>query len=225
MPFSPEADRGLKCSEHQYANRKRDCCLQKVVTFLAYGDPLGMSLTCSALCLSALTAAVLGIFVKHRDTAIVKGNNRTLSCVLLLSLTFCFLCSLLFTGRPNTATCILQQRALGVVFTVAISTVLAKTITVVVDFKVTAPDERMRQWLLSGAPNFVIPICSFIQLNLCGVWLGTSPPFIDTDTHSTRPHHHRVHQGLRHCLLLCPGVPGLLGPGEVLLGFPGQEPA
>ncbi|XP_048666989.1 vomeronasal type-2 receptor 116-like, partial [Marmota marmota marmota] len=135
-------------------------------------------------CFSALTAAVLGVFVKHRDTPIVKANNRALSYILLISLTFCFLCSLLFIGRSSTATCILQEATFGLVFTVAVSTVLAKTVTVILAFKVTAPGRRMRRWLVSGAPNFIIPSCSLIQLTLCGVWLGTSPPFVDTDTHS-----------------------------------------
>ncbi|ELV12854.1 Vomeronasal type-2 receptor 26 [Tupaia chinensis] len=42
----------------------------------------------------------------------------------------------------------------------------------------------MRNLLLSGAFNSVIPICSLIQVVICGIWLGTSPPFIDIDTHS-----------------------------------------
>uniref|UniRef100_A0A8C6A1A4 G-protein coupled receptors family 3 profile domain-containing protein n=1 Tax=Marmota marmota marmota TaxID=9994 RepID=A0A8C6A1A4_MARMA len=179
-----DMDQCVKCPAHQDANTEQTTCLQKAVTFLAYEDPLGKTLACSALCFSALTAAVLGVFVKHRDTPIVKANNRALSYILLISLTFCFLCSLLFIGRPSTATCILQETTFGLVFTVAVSTVLAKTVTVILAFKVTAPGRRMRRWLVSGAPNFIIPSCSLIQLTLCGVWLGTSPPFVDTDTHS-----------------------------------------
>ncbi|MBZ3876156.1 Vomeronasal type-2 receptor 116 [Sciurus carolinensis] len=110
-----------------------------MVTFLAYQDPLGMVLACTALCLSALTAAVLGVFVRHQHTPIVKANNWALSYILLISLTFCFLCSLLFIGRPNTATCTLQPIAFGLVFSVAVSTVLAKTLTVILAFKFTAP--------------------------------------------------------------------------------------
>uniref|UniRef100_A0A8C4KXL6 G-protein coupled receptors family 3 profile domain-containing protein n=1 Tax=Equus asinus TaxID=9793 RepID=A0A8C4KXL6_EQUAS len=163
-------------------------CLQKAVTFLAYEDPLGTAPACTALSFSGLTAVVLGVFVKHLDTLTVKVNNRTLSYILLVSLTRCFLCSLLFISRPNTATCILQQITFGVVFTVAVSAVLAKTLTVLVAFKVTAPGRRMRQWSVSGAPNFIIPVCSFIQLSLRGVWLGTSPPFIDMVAHSEQGH-------------------------------------
>ncbi|XP_062062768.1 vomeronasal type-2 receptor 116-like [Lepus europaeus] len=183
-----DMDQCMKCADHQYANVERNQCLQKAVTFLGYEDPLGKSLACTALGFSVLTVLALGIFVKHRDTPIVKANNRVLSYILLISLTFCFLCSLLFIGRPNTATCILQQTTFGMVFTVAVSTVLAKTITVVLAFKITAPGRRIRHLLVSGAPNAVIPICSLIQLTLCGIWLGTSPPFIDTDVHAEYAH-------------------------------------
>nr|XP_013001863.2 vomeronasal type-2 receptor 116-like [Cavia porcellus] len=178
----------VKCPDHQYANTARIQCLQKSVTFLAYEHPLGKMLAGTALSFTVLTAVVLGLFVKHRDTPIVKANNRALSYTLLISLTFCFLCSLLFIGRPNTASCILRQTTFAVVFTVAVSTVLAKTVTVVLAFKVTAPGRRMRQLLVSGAPNYIIPICSLIQLTLCGVWMGTNPPYIDTDAHSEHGH-------------------------------------
>ncbi|KAM5238797.1 vomeronasal type-2 receptor 116-like [Ctenodactylus gundi] len=176
------------CADHQYANTARNRCLTKLVAFLAYEDPLGEALAGTALCLTVLTILILGLFVKHRDTPIVKANNRSLSYILLISLTFCFLCSLLFIGRPNVATCILQQTAFGIVFTVAVSTVLAKTITVVLAFKVTDPGRRVRRWLVSGAVNSIIPICSLIQLTLCGIWMGTNPPFIDTDAHSEHGH-------------------------------------
>ncbi|XP_069859382.1 vomeronasal type-2 receptor 116-like [Dipodomys merriami] len=178
----------VKCADHQYANTHRNRCLLRDATFLALEDPLGMALACMALCFSLLTAAVLGIFVKHQDTAIVKANNQTLSYILLISLIFCFLCSLLFVGRPNTVTCILQQITFGVVFTVAVSAVLAKTVTVVLAFTAISPGRRMRWLLISGAPNFIIPICTLIQVTLCGLWLGTSPPFVDTDAHSEHGH-------------------------------------
>ncbi|XP_048200594.1 vomeronasal type-2 receptor 116-like, partial [Perognathus longimembris pacificus] len=178
----------VKCPDHLYANTERNQCLLRAESFLAHGEPLGMTLACMSLCLSILTAAVLGIFVKHQDTPIVKANNRTLSYILLISLIFCFLCSLLFIGRPDTVTCIMQQVTFGVVFTVGVSTVLAKTVTVVLAFKATSPGRRMRWMLVSGAPNFIIPICTLIQVTLCGIWLGSSPPFVDTDAHSEHGH-------------------------------------
>ncbi|KAK7809198.1 hypothetical protein U0070_025607, partial [Myodes glareolus] len=178
------ADQCVRCPEEQYANTEQNHCLQKDVIFLSFDDSLGSALSCMALCLSVFTALILGVFVKHQDTPIVKANNLILSYILLISLIFCFLSSLLFIGYPSSATCILQQTTYGVVFTVAVSTVLAKTITVVLAFKATAPGRRMTWLLVSGAPNYIIPICTIIQIILCAIWLGASLPSVDIDAHS-----------------------------------------
>ncbi|XP_062035315.1 vomeronasal type-2 receptor 116-like [Lepus europaeus] len=183
-----DAEQCIPCADHEYPNMERNHCLPKLVTFLDFEESLGMALACMALCFSVLTAAVLWVFVKHRDTPIVKANNRTLSYILLIALLLCFLCSLLFLGRPNTATCLLRQITFGLVFTVAVSTVLAKTITVILAFKFTKPGRTVRRLLVSGASNSLIPICFLIQLALCGIWLGISPPFIELDTHSEHGH-------------------------------------
>uniref|UniRef100_A0A8C6I567 Vomeronasal 2, receptor 70 n=1 Tax=Mus spicilegus TaxID=10103 RepID=A0A8C6I567_MUSSI len=181
-------DQCVKCPENQYANEDHTLCLEKVVAILDYRDPLGKALAGFALCFSVLTSVVLGIFLKNRDTPIVKANNQTLSFVLLISLIFCFICSLLYIGHPTMVICILQQTTFAIVFTVATSTILAKTVIVVLAFKITVPGRRMR-WLLEiGAPKYIILICTIIQLILCGIWLGTSPPFVDADVHMVHGH-------------------------------------
>ena len=181
-------DQCVKCPEDQYANAEHIHCIDKAVSFLSYEDPLGMALTLIALGFSALTSVVLGVFMKNHDTPLVKANNRNLSYTLLVSLIFCFLCPLLFIGYPNTAMCILQQITFGVVFTVAVSTVLAKTVTVLMAFKVITPGKRVIYYLISGAPNFIIAICTLIQIILCAIWLGVAPPSIDIDDKNYHGH-------------------------------------
>ncbi|XP_057620675.1 vomeronasal type-2 receptor 116-like, partial [Chionomys nivalis] len=176
------------CPIQEYPNPERNKCLQKSVTFLSFDDSLGMALACTALCLSVSTAVVFGIFLKHQDSPIVKANNRTLSFILLISLLLCFLCPFLFIGQPNTASCILQQITFALVFTLALSTVLAKTITVILAFRIMTPGRTMRRLFVSGIYNSVIPICILIQLILLGFWLGTSPPYVEEDAHSEHDH-------------------------------------
>uniref|UniRef100_A0A8D1PAP0 G-protein coupled receptors family 3 profile domain-containing protein n=1 Tax=Sus scrofa TaxID=9823 RepID=A0A8D1PAP0_PIG len=178
------AEQCVQYPDQEYPNRGRNRCLPKVVTFLAYEDSLGMALVCMALCFCAITAGVLWVFVQHRDTPIIKANNKALSYVLLISLLLCFLCPLLFIGRPNIATCTLRQITFAAVFTVAVVTVSAKTLTVILAFKVMKLGRTVRRLLAAGASNYVIPICSLIQVIICGAWLGTSPPFLEIDTHS-----------------------------------------
>ena len=149
--------------------------------FLSYEDPLGMAITLIAFCSSAFTAVALCVFVKHHDTPIVKANNRILSYLLLISFMFSFLCSFFLIGHPNRVTCILQQITFGIVFTVAVSAVLAKTITVVLAFEIPDPGRRLRNFLVSGTSNYIIPICSLFQCILCAIWLSVSPPFVDID--------------------------------------------
>jgi vomeronasal 2 receptor len=74
------------------------------------------------------------------------------------------------------------------VFTVTASTVLAKTITVVLALKVTVPGRRLRGMLVSGTSNYIITICTMIQLIICGIWLRTSPSFVDADVHMVHGH-------------------------------------
>ncbi|ELW62406.1 Vomeronasal type-2 receptor 26 [Tupaia chinensis] len=179
-----DAKQCTQCPAQEYSNIERTHCLPKRVTFLAFEDALGTTISCMALCFFVLTAVVLGVFVKHRDTPIVKANNQALSFILLISLLPCFLCSLLFIGHPNTATCVFQQLTFGLVFTVAVSTILAKTITVILAFKARKPGRTMRCLLVSRVSNSIISICSLIQMIICGIWLGTSPPFVDIDSHS-----------------------------------------
>jgi vomeronasal 2 receptor len=162
-------DQCVRCPEDKYAKTEKNHCIHKAVLFLSYDDPLGMTLALMAFCFSVFTVLALGVFVKHHNTPIVKANNRTLSYILLVSLLFCFLCSFFFIGSPNSATCILQQITFGLVFTMAVSTVLAKTITVVMAFKVTVNEGIMRHFLVSGAPKYIIPITILIQIILCAI--------------------------------------------------------
>ncbi|XP_007497368.2 vomeronasal 2 receptor 644 isoform X1 [Monodelphis domestica] len=179
-----DTEQCLKCPEDQYPSKEKDRCLPKTVTYLAYEETLGMALAAVALSLSLLTTLVLGIFVMHRDTPIVKANNRSLSYTLLTSLTLCFLSSLLFIGRPTPATCLLRQTTFAIVFTVTIASILAKTITMVLAFRATKQVSKLRRLMGTRVSYFLIFICTLIQMCLCGIWLGTYPPFLEKDTHS-----------------------------------------
>ncbi|XP_054850281.1 vomeronasal type-2 receptor 26-like [Eublepharis macularius] len=178
-----DMDDCFECPEDQYASRNQDQCFPKTLNFLSFSEPLGITFVFLALSCSLGTSLVLGIFVKNHDTPIVKANNRALSYSLLVALLLCFLCSLLFIGRPQPVTCCLRQTAFAIIFSMAISCVLAKTMTVVLAFMATKPGSQLRKWTGRRLTNSVL-CCSFIQAMICFLWLCTSPPFPDLDTHS-----------------------------------------
>ncbi|XP_060137341.1 vomeronasal type-2 receptor 26-like [Zootoca vivipara] len=173
----------FQCPADQYSNKNRDACITKIRNFLSYKEPLGISLASVAVFLSIITAVVLGIFIKHKDTPIVKANNRDLTYTLLLCLLFCFLSSLLFLGQPCIVTCFLQQPTFVIIFSLAVSCILAKTITVVTAFMATRPGSSVRKWVGKRLAIFIVLTCSLIQASICTMWLATSAPFPDLDFH------------------------------------------
>ncbi|CAN2390174.1 vomeronasal type-2 receptor [Pristimantis euphronides] len=129
------------------------------------------------------TSTIFGIFILFRNTPVVRANNQTLSFVLLASIMLSFLCVFLFLGRPTHVTCMLRQTSFGIIFSVAISSILAKTILVYMAFKATKPGSSWRKFIGVNVTNGLVFFCSFLQVVHSIIWLSTSPPFPEMNTH------------------------------------------
>uniref|UniRef100_A0A8C5ME06 G-protein coupled receptors family 3 profile domain-containing protein n=1 Tax=Leptobrachium leishanense TaxID=445787 RepID=A0A8C5ME06_9ANUR len=175
-----------KCPWDMWPNTQKDQCVPKAVDYLSYEEPLGMALASTSVSSSVIPVSILSLFVHYKNTPIVRATNYTLSCVLLISLSLCFLSSLAFIGYPQTEKCLLRQAAFGMVFTICVSCILAKTIMVVFAFMATRPGSNLKKWTNPRVSYMIINVCSFLQLILCIVWLSRSPPFTQYNT-QTQP--------------------------------------
>ncbi|XP_072263038.1 vomeronasal type-2 receptor 26-like [Pyxicephalus adspersus] len=173
------------CPESEWPNDTKNICVSKVVEYLSYEkDVLVIIFSVSSILFAATSVFILGLFFWFRSTPMVKANNRNLSFILLCSLTLSFLSMFLFLGRPVDITCMLQQIFFGIVFTISVSSILAKTIMVFIAFKASRPGSSCRKWVGVKLPNTVMLFCSSIQVINGILWLSISPPFQEYDMHS-----------------------------------------
>ncbi|XP_068125038.1 vomeronasal type-2 receptor 26-like [Hyperolius riggenbachi] len=180
-----DSENCMKCRYEEWSNEKKDLCVPKLVVFLSYtDDTIAAVYSSSSVLFCLLTCLILGMFVHYNDTPIVKANNRNLSYLLLVSIMLSFLCVFLFLGRPSDVTCRLRVTTFGVIFSVAISSLLAKSIIVCVAFKATKPGNSWNKWMGTKLSNSVISVCSIVQIKICAIWLSTCPPFQEEDTHT-----------------------------------------
>ncbi|XP_040214951.1 vomeronasal type-2 receptor 26-like [Rana temporaria] len=180
-----DSENCMKCPDDEWPNEKKDRCVPKLVEFLSYTDDTIVVIFSPVSIVSCLlTGLILGIFIHYRDTPIVKANNRNLSYLLLVSIMLSFLCVFLFLGRPVDITCMLRVTSFGVIFSVAVSSLLAKSIMVCIAFKATKPGSPWRKWMGAKLPYGIIFVFSLVQVIICVSWLSTNPPFQNQDTHS-----------------------------------------
>ncbi|XP_069072170.1 extracellular calcium-sensing receptor-like [Pleurodeles waltl] len=167
----------IKCPWDQWPNAKQDQCIPRTIEVLSYEEPLGLTLAATTIFSSIFPLAVLALFIHQRHTPIVKANNRSLSYLLLLSLTLCFLCSLTFIGYPTPEKCLLRQATFGIIFALCVSCILAKTVMVVIAFNATKPNSDLRKWVGPKLSYSIISACTLIQVFLCVTWTIFTPPF------------------------------------------------
>ncbi|XP_077397419.1 vomeronasal type-2 receptor 1 [Festucalex cinctus] len=114
------------CSGDHWSNDAHDACVPKVIEFLAFGEPLGITLIVIAAFGALVTIAVVVVFVVHVGTPLVKANDALLSFSLLFSLMVTFLCSIVFLGEPQRWSCMTSQVALALGFALCLSSLMGK---------------------------------------------------------------------------------------------------
>ncbi|MEQ2208067.1 hypothetical protein XENOCAPTIV_024299 [Xenoophorus captivus] len=167
----------FSCPEDYWSSPQRDHCVPKKTEFLSYQEPLGICLTAASLLGTFICTVVLGIFIYHRSTPIVRANNSELSFNLLLSLKLCFLCSLLFIGRPRLWTCQLRHASFGISFVLCVSCILVKTMVVLAVFKSSKPGgEASLKWFGVSQQRGTVLVLTSVQAAICTAWLISFSP-------------------------------------------------
>ncbi|XP_073342333.1 extracellular calcium-sensing receptor-like [Pagrus major] len=166
-----------RCPSEFWSNIEQTACVPRQLDFLAFNETLGITLTTAAVSGAAVTTAVFVVFIFYHKTPMVRANNSELSFLLLLSLKLCFLCSLVFIGRPSVWSCRFQQAAFGISFVLCVSCLLVKTLVVLAVFRSARPGaETLMKWFGPGQQRGSVCLFTSVQVIICAIWLSVSPP-------------------------------------------------
>ncbi|XP_056425665.1 extracellular calcium-sensing receptor-like [Hyla sarda] len=174
----------FKCPWDKWPDLQKTKCVQKTEDYLSYEEPLGTTLAVINILSSLGPYLILRILTLNRSSALVKASNYSVSCLLLGSLSLCFLCSLFFIGYPKPEKCLLRQAAFGMAFVLCVSCILAKTIIVLFAFMAIKPRSNMKKWTNTRVSYVIISTCFLFQFLLCISWLSLRPPFMENNIHT-----------------------------------------
>ena len=190
VPFLIDAMECTSCPEDFWSSPQRDHCVPKKTEFLSYHEPLGIGLTAASLLGTCMCAVVMGIFIYHHSTPIVRANNSELSFLLLVSLKLCFLCSLLFIGYPRLWTCQLRHAAFGISFVLCVSCILVKTMVVLAVFKASKPGGGANiKWFGALQQRVTVIVLTSVQAAICTTWIVSASP---TPHKNTQYYHNKI---------------------------------
>lgn len=74
-----------------------------------------------------MTIVVIGLFVKHHDTPLVRASGRELSYLLLFGILVCYSNTFVLLAEPTLLSCVAQRFGVGVGFSIIYGALLTKT--------------------------------------------------------------------------------------------------
>ncbi|XP_050327468.1 uncharacterized protein LOC126757529 isoform X1 [Bactrocera neohumeralis] len=122
-----------------------------------------------------VTLFVVGVFVRHNDTPIVRASGRELSYILLAGILMCYAVTFALVLKPTNIVCAIQRFSVGFCFTVVYAALLTKTNRIARIFKAGKQSAKRPSFI---SPKSQLVICSFlifIQILINGVWMVIAP--------------------------------------------------
>ena len=175
----------IQCHSDKIPNDNKTKCIAVPTKFLRWDSAwawvlIGTMILCEFACV-----LTVGVFLRHKETPIVKAANREISFLLLFGLITGFLVPFAYIGKPTDTSCKIQVILFGVSFAFSLSIVLARINRTIVVFrysKVTPKTQSkfltkyLSMFLYNRTQVMLALFFTVIELLLCVAWLLSSPP-------------------------------------------------
>ncbi|XP_030393761.1 taste receptor type 1 member 3 [Gopherus evgoodei] len=165
------------CPEHQWSPIRSAKCYDRSERYLFWDEPLIICLLVLILFAMVLTCLSAVLFLKNLNTPLVQvsGGARSifaLLCLLLMCLSLC-----LNIGKPSTASCMLQQPLYTLCLCACFSTLLVKSLEIVLLTEFTSCPKGFLLWVTQKRAWLIVAVNCLVESMLCFWCIYSVPAF------------------------------------------------
>nr|DBA26109.1 TPA: hypothetical protein GDO54_010407 [Pyxicephalus adspersus] len=164
----------IKCDQDYWSNQNKTACIPKEIDYLSFGEPLGITFSTVASMGICQTIIVTLVFIKYRNTPIVRAQNLEMSFLLLVSLLLSFFGTFTFIGEPSSTLCVLRQTVFAISFVLNISCILVKTLVVIIAFTMTKPNQNVVKFFQRSHQRALVGLTTSVQIAICVGFLSST---------------------------------------------------
>lgn len=173
-----------QCPEGYESNSNRTRCVKMTEVYMDWSSGEALCVSIVSIFGGLLTLTILAIFVKHRETALVKASNRELSFIHLAVMFLIFTYPLVLIGKPNNIMCGVRPLYFAILFTISTSITLLKTDRLLRIFRAKSRLSS-RSHLLSNKMQIMTALAlTFVPVVTCLFWYLFQPPSVRVSNHS-----------------------------------------
>ena len=167
-----------KCNKYQLPDSYKATCIDLDKMEVKITNYLSVIVLAESVIGFAVNSFVLYLFIKHKDSKIVKSSSRELSYFMLAGLYLCFVSPCIFLLYPTVVRCGLRRFIFGLSLTACYTPLMLKTSRIYRIFRAARVMVSM-PYLVS--PKSQILICFgllALQLLLSIMWVVGDPPVV-----------------------------------------------
>ncbi|GAB0096107.1 Metabotropic glutamate receptor [Sergentomyia squamirostris] len=165
----------LMCMEGTIPDRNKEFCEEIPEVFLRPESGWAIGAMAFSSTGMLITLFVVGVFLRHNDTPVVRASGRELSYVLLAGILMCYFVTFALVLRPTNLVCGIQRFGAGFCFTVVYAALLTKTNRIARIFKAGKQSAKRPSFISPRSQLIICTGLTFIQILINGVWMVISP--------------------------------------------------
>lgn len=180
------------CQIYEESTEDNTKCKPLPLDNLTLREARGIALLVIATTGALLTLFTLGVFVKYRNTPVVKSSNVNLSYVFLVSILMAFFAASVRTNVPTSFSCISNFILTAMFFNSCVSILFLKTIRLLHIFNFQAVVSGKSHWFYNRNYQLIaLGILNLVPIVLITVFLAVKPPLVQE---TILPHQYRISQ-------------------------------